>query len=280
MSRWRVWSGVGGLLLLMTGCVTTLGTNSLRSPEQQVAQVPTSEAVLDFGGLYGGVSTQSLWDESVIEPGLMDRLLIEPGVLEVEEADGPIEVWTRGSLLQWLIMNNVLVIGAPLPAAADPTSPCPEGGCRDPSPTAALRALRLVSVTDSFGVVVEEMSPSGVHIRIRRHPGEKSVCSEELRMELGFVQFNGYVQRMADGALAGQFRELEFLSGPKDSRISIDLPDRAMEPDAFCAGVEQAYVHSPKLLPSDERFEAAIARVLERGLRPFMQAEGEADGQE
>jgi len=245
------------------------------------------EATLDFSGIYGGFSGQSFYDPRLIDDALMDRVLFEPGVLEEEESDGRIEVWTRTHLLRWLLEQESIVHAPPLAAEADPRRPCPEGGCGDPAPTAVLHHLRFISAIDAFDIVVfarglspsirsegeaaddetETPAPTPEYlIQIRQSPDQPSLCGPDLSLDLGFVQLQAIVQRLLDDALVAQVNELQLLEGPPDRQVPVSLPAPSEDPAGFCAGVRAVYEGTDVLLPSDAAFGSAATRILSRGL--------------
>lgn len=61
------------------------------------------------------VSSNSLYDGTVIRPGLMDRVLVEGGLLPKDDSA---DAWFMDLLLGWLGEHNSHIVTPPLPEAA------------------------------------------------------------------------------------------------------------------------------------------------------------------
>jgi hypothetical protein len=258
--------------VLFSGCasVETRGAASAPAgPATQAApDAPEVELRLDYSGLFDVVSSTSMIDASVVRPGLMERLLVEPSLFSKE--DGA-EAWFMDLMLGWLGEHDTHIIAPPLPGDLEVRTPCPTGGCAQPLPTAVLRYVNFVSGTDQIAVTAQQ-EESGIILSIRRDPDDKSLCPPDYKLPLGYVQLRAVVERLSDGALAALIRETRLLTTPAHPVVTAALPEPATAPVEFCAGVLSVLETAREFRRSDARYLEAGRLLLDAALGPLYPA--------
>jgi len=253
--------------------VVTIGAALLAScasvEKKQVASEPPAvaevELRLDYSALFDVVSSTSLYDASVIRPGLMDRVLVEGTLLA---KDDNTEAWVMDLLLGWLGEHNSHIIAPPLPAELEVRAPCPVGGCSQTLPTAVLRQVMFISGTDQIAATVQR-EESGIIVAIRHDPDDKSLCAPDYKLPLGYVQLRALVQRLTDGALAGLVRETRLLTTPAHPVVEAKLPPPEIAPAEFCAAVVSVLESEREFRRTDGRYIEAARLMLDAALGPL-----------
>ena len=215
---------------------------------------------VDYRGVFGGRASSSIYDPRVTQGHLMDRVLLEPTVLAVDDAEKGIEAWTLRKLLQPLGKQGSRVIAPPPPS-------CDAAPCYAAQPTAAFRNLRFISGGDTMSVRVLR-DGEVLTVRTRFSPKEESLCPPDFKLRARVVQLVGQLQALPDGAVAAAFQELRVVESPDDPVLTVEAPDPGQAPEAFCAAVAKAYDSEPGFAATDARFELAAQELLSTALGP------------
>ena len=241
---------------------------SCASPPRPPAAVPASTAeVIEFAGVFGGRSSQSIYDPRGLQPKLMDRVLVEPSLLAHDDPKKGIEDWTRRKLFQSLGRRGSLVIGPPLPASAHqpPVERAPSG--RPPAASVSLRNVRFVSGHDDLAMHVTRGRDG--HWRVGLGAHARSECPSAFEVNVPFVQLRAQVQRLSDDAIVAVLNEVAVLDPPRTTTVTAALPAPEDDRKAFCDAVAAAIRRAPGVSGGDARFDAAAQAVLETGLAPL-----------
>jgi len=244
------------LVTILSGCVLF----GAPPPSTEVVDVAVADVAVDFGGVFDGHSSSSVFDIRVIEPGLMDRVLLQPELLRLDEDGSSIELWTQRLLVAALSGRGAVLTGPPVPGEASPVPP-------ERAPTAALTDVVFVSGHDLFDVIVQE-SMTGVRVATRQHPSQGSLCPEA-RLELGYVQLEATVQRLPDRAIAALVHEAALIGGPEDPVVTAPLPDPEAHPEAFCAGLIDLFAATERMRRTDRRYAVAAEALAALALDPL-----------
>ena len=238
------------VLLLLLSCLTPKAPATI--PE---AIVPVlHERSIDYSALFSGRNSISIYDTKLLSPVLMDRVLVESEIIEVNLEAVSVENWTRRLLFQMLIAQGSTIVAS----SAEQEQP----------PTVALRNLSFISSTEDIGVVVRETLDGGVQVLIRNSPAEESLCSEEMRLPIGFVEFAAAVQRFSDGAVVAMIHEIRLLPSLEEpTRIPVVVDDST--PDRLCESIANIYFEEPALGRSAERYQEAASSVLRASIEPL-----------
>ncbi len=174
---------------------------------------------VDYGPLFGGVSSSGLLDKDQVGPHLMDRVEVEPQTLSVLSPDTGVDVVTRRLLLEALRKHGSRVI------AAAPLELAPELAARD-RPTALLWGLRFAVGHDDVEVVVQRRKKKDrpPAVRIRTSPKERSLCGPHAKVGLDYIELIATVQRAEDRSLVAAWHELGAVDLHHDAVREIELP--------------------------------------------------------
>lgn len=212
-------------------------------PAPPPAPAPESvEVLLDFGPLYGGLSSGSVVDRRLVEPGLLHRVRLEGGALGLFREDTAVEGWTRRVLLGGLGSLGSTVIGPdwPAPHAAE------EAVVDEAS--AWLRELRFVAGREPVAVVLSPSDESGRHaVSIRLSDDERSLCPPDLSLEVDYVELHAVLQRARDRAVVAVWQEVAVVDAEADLVVRASLPDPAIWPALACEAVTR--LHTAEVQP-------------------------------
>ena len=198
----------------------------------------TVEVLIDFGTLYGGLSSSGVVNHSLVEPGLLSRVQVEDASLDLFAEDTGVVSWTRALLLNAFTSQGSVVLG---PGWSGEEGSTPEA-------TAWLRNVRFVPGEESVEVVVGPPGDEGrVAISMRQSKDEASLCPAELTLPVAYVELHATLQRARDQALVAVWHELAVVKVEAELSGRFTLPDPALAPEAFCAGV--VAVHQQAVLP-------------------------------
>lgn len=253
------------LCCLLSGLVLAQALIGCATPQvvpAPIAPPPTAQTV-DFANVFGGRSSGSIYDLRVAKSTTMQRVLLEPQALSIDDAAKGMESWTRRKLIQTLGQKGSTVL-APPPAS------CAPGGCYDADPTAALRNLQLVSARDDVKVRVTRNEDTGhLEVALHRNLEDPSLCPKGFTVKIGFVQLLGQVQSLPKGEIVAVFQELALLDAPQSTTVQVTLPDPSESPQAFCSTIAEVFEAVPGLAVDDERYERAARDVLRVALHPI-----------
>jgi len=219
------------------------------------------ERVINYTPLFNGRNPQSIYDKKVIDSALMNRVLVEEDILQSNLENIAIENWTRRLLFSELLGQQSTIIG-PLNTVQ---KPCEEDDCR---PTVALENLFFISSTENIEVVVHQ-NEDQLMVAIRDFDDQKSLCSSDLSLPIGFVEFGGAVQRYPDGALAAMIHEIVLLPDLDLTVVTINVDDSSSA--SLCRDIVSIYQNHQDLSRNSERYNHAARQVLEISLTPLYQ---------
>ena len=246
------------LVLWLTACVTP------KPPPAPIAPaIPVTKTQVTFKGMFGDAQSYSLYDGDQIDRPLLERILIPREFLDIRAEDSPIEPWTRRMLLRRLGTAGIHIIAPPLEAADDPRGPCVRGGCIDPAPTSALRAVSFQSGEDVVPAVVTTGDAPGTYrVRIRPFPDSDSLCPDTLELPVGYVEFGAVLQRLGDSEVIAAIHEVQLLPSLADFASELSLPDPEQSPGAFCSAIANEWKTNPAYSRSKARYDGAAERAL------------------
>ena len=238
------------VLLLLFSCLTPKAV-----PAIPVVSAPIlHERTIGYGALFSGRNSNSIYDTKLLSPDLMKRVLVEAEIIEVNLETIAIENWTRRLLFQTLIAQGSTIVAPPVE--------------QENPPTVVLRNLSFISSTEEIEVVVREKSDGDLQVLIRNSPAEESLCSEEMSLPIGFVEFAAAVQRFSDGAIIAMIHEIRLLpSLDEPTRISVAIDDST--PERLCESIANIYFEEPALGRSAERYQEAAIEVLRTNVEPL-----------
>ena len=242
---------------------------SCAAPQVSAPSRPTAAPteVVDFRGVFGGRSSQSIYDPRGLEPGLMKRVLVEPQLLAHDDPKKGIEDWTRRKLFQSLGRRGSLVIGPPPTRAASTTSGEASAAPGSTTPSVTLRNVQFVSGHDDLAMHVTRGQTGRWNVRLGG--ARASDCPSGFEVTVPFVQLRAQVQRLSDHAIVAVLNEVAVLEAPRTTTVTVALPPPRDDPKAFCNAVRAAVQAAPGVSGDDVRFDGAARAVLETGLGPL-----------
>ncbi len=254
--------------VLMSGACAVAPRPATPPKPNQPAPTPKLAYQVDFRRVFGGHSSTSLYDFRVVDQTLMARVMVETELLSNVDQK-TMEPWLRRRLLEAMGGRGSMLVASPLAPGVDPRHPCPAGGCYIPAPTAVLRHARFVSSKDGVSVRVHPPEGDRVVVSLWDDPDAPSVCGSDYKLTVGFVELQGVLHRLLDGAVAANIEELALVEPPPKPDLTVRAPDATLDPAAFCSVLRIAFETQRDFAFSDHRYDTAAHTVLNAALLPL-----------
>ena len=244
-------------VLVILGCV--------KQPSPSPKTVVTAEMhkyTLNYGGLFDVRLSESMYDNRLLDPNIFQRVLFEPDIFHPDIDKTRVELWSRRLFLSKLGGKGALIIAPPLPASANPHQPCLPKGCYQPAPTSVVRSLVFEMQDEEVEVIVSQDKKQEINIALRLSDKDKSICPNDLKVRLEYIQLDALVHRYHDGATLALIHEIALLPAQEAGVVKQELPLFSQQPKAFCQAVANIFVKHPQLQASQSRQNEAANGIL------------------
>jgi hypothetical protein len=230
-------------------------------PVIELETVVLQQQTIDYSLLFNGLNSQSFYNYLLVDDELMKRVFVEGEILGSNLDNVAIENWTRRVLFSEITRRDSLIIG-PIQDLLG----YPKDGSLNEHPTASIRNLSFVSSTEEITVIVQR-NEGGIMVGIREFDDQESICPFETMLPIGFVEFNGAVQRYSDGAVVAMIQEIVLLPDLEQAVVT-EMVDKSNN-ETLCSAIVDIYLYHEQLSRHSERYYQAAQQAVKLGLEPL-----------